>query len=85
MSIENWILPAAYLGIIDTIMWICPPWSNQIRTGTHQFKIGREKSTGRIRVTSIEPYFLSEAIVCRPEELENTQDVLLLGKSTQRI
>ena len=78
LSIENWILPAAYLGVIDTIMWVCPPWSNQIRPGTHRFKIGRDKSTGRIMVTSLESYFLSETIVCRPEELENTKDVLLL-------
>ena len=78
MSIENWILPAAYLGVIDTIIWICPPWSNQIRTGTHRFKIGKETSSGRIRVTSLESYFLSETIVSRSDELENLKDVLLL-------
>ena len=78
LSIENWILPAVYLGVIDTIMWVCPPWANQIKPGTHRFKIGKEKSSGRIMVNSIESYFLSETIVCHPDELENTKDVLLL-------
>jgi len=26
LSIENWILPAAFMRVIDTIVWICPPW-----------------------------------------------------------
>ena len=78
LSIENWILPAAYLGVIDTIMWVCPPWANQIRPGTYRFKIGKQSSSGRVMVTSIQSYFLSETIVCRPEELENTKDILLL-------
>ena len=86
LSIENWILPAVYLGVIDTIMWVCPPWSNQIRPGKYSFQIGKEKDSGRIMVTSIESYFLSESIVCRPEELEKTKDILLvvhqLGTST---
>ena len=78
LSIENWILPAAYLGVIDTIIWVCPPWSNQIRTGTHRFKIGKEISSGQVKVTSLESYFLSETIVCRQDEMENLKDVLLL-------
>lgn len=77
LGIENWILPAAYLGAIDTIMWVCPPWSNQIRTGAHTFKVGKKISSENILVTSTEPYFLSETIVCRPWELENAKDVRL--------
>merc|ERR1719510_140401 len=78
LSIENWILPAAYLGAIDTILWVCPPWSNQIRAGSHMFKIGKQIASGNIMVTSPEPYFLSETIFCRTHELESTKDILLL-------
>ena len=68
------------MGVIDTIMWVCPTWASQIRIGTHHFKIGKEIASGKIMITSIESYFLSETIVCRPDELENTKDVLLLGR-----
>jgi len=78
LSIENWILPACYLGVIDTIFWICPPWANQILPGRYAFKIGTEKSTGNIRVSSTESYFLSECITSRIDELENTKDVELI-------
>jgi len=78
LSIENWILPSCYMGIIDTIFWVCPPWANQIRPGKHTFKIGKEINTGNIKITSIENYFLSESITCRVEELENTKDILLI-------
>jgi len=33
LSIESWILPAAYLGVITKIIWVCPPWANQVRNG----------------------------------------------------
>jgi len=78
LSIENWILPACYLGVIDTIFWVCPPWANQILPGKYAFKIGREKSTANIRVSSTESYFLSECITSRMDELENTKDVELM-------
>ena len=49
LSIESWILPGVYWGLIDIIVWICPPWSNQIQEGRHDFKIGRRIEDGSIR------------------------------------
>jgi hypothetical protein len=76
VSIENWILPCAYLGLVNRIVWVRPPWSNQIRDGTHRFKIGRCGDV--IKVSCLESYFLSEGIVCREEDLQDAKDVELL-------
>lgn len=58
VSIENWILPCAYLGLINDIIWVHPKWSTQIRDSQYQFKIGRHRETGEIKVTCLENYFL---------------------------
>ena len=80
VSIENWILPAAYLGVVSKIAWVRPAWSGQIRDGLHRFKIGHTADDGeeRVRVTCLESYFLSEGIVCREEDLLDARDVELL-------
>jgi len=77
LSIENWILPAVYLGIIDTVVWICPPWSHQIPPGQYTLKIGRTKDQ-KVKVTCCQPYFLGEGIVCRESELEESRQVSLI-------
>ncbi len=79
VSIENWILPCAYLGLINRIVWVRPPWANQIRDGEHNFKIGHAADDGReIRVSCMESYFLSEGVVCAEEELKEAREVQLL-------
>ncbi|CAB4060997.1 UPF0489 protein C5orf22 homolog [Lepeophtheirus salmonis] len=78
MSIENWILPAAYLRIFSTIIWIKPPWSTQIADGIYPFYIGEDPDSGEIFVTCLESYFLSEGIVREPSKLINTVEVCLV-------
>ena len=78
VSIENWILPSAYLGVVSKIAWVRPAWSGQIRDGCHRFKIGHTVGEELIRVTCLESYFLSEGIVCREEDLLDAKDVELL-------
>ena len=60
VSIENWILPASFLGILDTLVWVRPPWAVQIPDGEHHFHVGKHTVTGTVRVTCTESYFVSE-------------------------
>ena len=60
VSIENWILPAAFVGVLDRVVWVRPPWAEQIPDGEHHFHIGRERSTGMVRITCTESYFINE-------------------------
>ena len=60
LSIENWILPACYLGVIDVIVWIKPPWSNQIKDGRYDFKIGKQKGTDKVLISCLQNYFIAE-------------------------
>ena len=78
LSIESWILPAAYLGVIDKIVWICPPWSHQIPEGEFRFWIGKHKETGQVLTTCSESYFLSEGITCDFADLDNPKEVILV-------
>lgn len=51
LSIENWIMPAAYAGHFSKLVWVRPPWAKQMKEGLHSFKIGRDRSNNHIRVT----------------------------------
>ncbi|XP_066994750.2 UPF0489 protein C5orf22 homolog [Anabrus simplex] len=77
LSIDNWMMPAAYAGHFSHLLWIKPFWANQMKNGGSQFFIGRHKNTGEIRLTSTESYFVSEALYCSSEELENQRSVTL--------
>ncbi|XP_076658544.1 misexpression suppressor of ras 6 [Halictus rubicundus] len=77
ISIENWMLPAAYAGHLRHLIWVKPPWANQMNDGVTTFLIGKHKDTGSIRLTCAEPYFVSEGLYSGAEELENTREVTL--------
>lgn len=75
LSIENWILPAAFAGHLNKILWIKPPWASQIQNGDHSFKIGKEKKTNEVKVTCLENYFLSDSLYCKEENLCDSKDI----------
>lgn len=76
LSIENWILPAAYAGHLTRVVWVKPPWANQMEKGTRHFTIGRN-SEGKIRLNSLESYFLADGLYCPADRLDNKKDVTL--------
>ncbi|XP_030760410.1 UPF0489 protein C5orf22 homolog [Sitophilus oryzae] len=84
LSIENWIMPAVYAGHFAHLVWVKPPWAQQMSNGSRQFSIGKDKITGTIRLDSKENYFVSEGLFKRCNDLENIRnarlDVLTLGK-----
>lgn len=59
LSIENWLMPVAYAGHIDQMIWIKPEWATQMPDGDHTFWLG--DYNGHIRCDSNLEYFLSEA------------------------
>ncbi len=77
VSIENWILPAAFAGHIGQIVWIKPDWSHQISPGKYNFLVGRHRSNGRLYVTCKLPYFLSELLYANEQVLADTKSVEL--------
>lgn len=77
LSIENWILVAAFAGQISTIVWVKPPWSNQIEDGHYNFLIGEQSGTDHIRVSCPALYFVGEMLYCKAEDLNNTKEVNL--------
>ncbi|XP_074002727.1 UPF0489 protein C5orf22 homolog isoform X1 [Numenius arquata] len=71
LSIENWIMPAVYAGHISQVVWLHPPWAQQISEGKHDFLIGKDISTTTIRVTGTDHYFLSDGLYVPADQLEN--------------
>jgi hypothetical protein len=49
VSIADWILPAVYVGHIKKVIWIKPPWSEQISDKTLCFNVGSHKVERTIR------------------------------------
>lgn len=78
LSIENWILPAAYAGHFSTIVWLKPPWSGQLEEGRYTFHVGKERISNEIRVTCAQNYFLNEALFASESELEAKKLVTLV-------
>ncbi|XP_075237903.1 misexpression suppressor of ras 6 [Lycorma delicatula] len=75
LSIENWILPAAYAGHFNTIIWCKPYWAKQFNDGLYSFIIGKHKSSKTIRVTCAESYFLSDCLYAADIDLENCKSL----------
>lgn len=78
LSIENWILPAVYAGHFSTIVWMKPPWANQIANGEYRFFIGSHKYSNEIKLTCPENYFLSDGLFVSETDLINKKEVLLI-------
>ncbi|NXD07353.1 CE022 protein, partial [Nothocercus nigrocapillus] len=77
LSIENWIMPAVYAGHISQVIWLHPPWAQQISEGKHDFLIGKDISTTTIRVTGTDHYFLSDGLYVPADQLENEKPLSL--------
>ncbi|XP_062473681.1 UPF0489 protein C5orf22 homolog isoform X3 [Pezoporus occidentalis] len=77
LSIENWIMPAVYAGHISQVVWLHPPWAQQISEGKHNFLIGKDVSTTTIRVTGTDNYFLSDGLYVPADQLENQKPLNL--------
>jgi hypothetical protein len=48
-SIADWILPAIYMGHIGRVVWVKPPWANQITDGSYHLCVGKERTSGHLR------------------------------------
>lgn len=77
ISIENWIIPLVFAGHINHVIWLKPPWCEQIQDKQIKFFVGRCKSSGCIRTTCKENYYVSEALYCPENQLENKKEVTL--------
>ncbi|NXN39269.1 CE022 protein, partial [Rhinoptilus africanus] len=77
LSIENWIMPAVYAGHISQVVWLHPPWAQQISEGKHHFFVGKDLSTTTIRVTGTDHYFLSDGLYVPADQLENQKPLNL--------
>lgn len=75
LSIENWILPAAYAGHFDKIIWVKPPWARQFNEGEMVFSIGKHKTSGVIRLTNPSDFYLSEGVYCLENDLINIRTI----------
>ena len=49
-TIADWIIPAIYMGHIGAVVWLKPPWATQISEGKHNLIVGKDRSSGYIRL-----------------------------------
>lgn len=48
-DIASWIIPAMYAGHIKKIIWLKPPWVDDLFGGCGSFYVGKDTITGNIR------------------------------------
>ncbi|XP_074432246.1 UPF0489 protein C5orf22 homolog isoform X3 [Larus michahellis] len=70
-------MPAVYAGHISQVVWLHPPWAQQISEGKHHFLVGKDLSTTTIRVTGTDHYFLSDGLYVPADQLENQKPLNL--------
>ncbi|CAH1154185.1 unnamed protein product [Phaedon cochleariae] len=75
LSIENWIMPAVYAGHFGNLIWVKPPWAEQMQNGSQTFHIGKHKSTGTIRLDCKEDYFISEGLYSHAKDLDAIREI----------
>ena len=51
VEIADWILPLVYEGHLDHVVWIKPPWANQIKDGDWAVSVGENKENQFLRLT----------------------------------
>ncbi|XP_033753883.1 UPF0489 protein C5orf22-like isoform X2 [Pecten maximus] len=82
-SIENWILPMVYAGHISNVVWFKPPWCDQITDKTIQFDVGKCSSSGYLRTSCKESYFVSETLYRPVGKLLNRKTLTLTVVTVQ--
>lgn len=78
LSIENWIMPAIYAGHFNKVIWIKQSWCNQMDDDVYVFHVGKCVTTGTIKLTATNAYFVSEVLYAPLEELTNVKEVTLI-------
>jgi len=78
ISIENWILPAVFAGHISHVVWVMPPWCDQMPPNVDVVcRVGRSIVDGGIRIDLALPYFLEEGLWAPTNELTDSKDLHL--------
>ncbi|XP_035826825.1 UPF0489 protein C5orf22 homolog isoform X2 [Aplysia californica] len=77
LSIENWLLPLAYAKHVNHVIWVKPPWAQQIQSSEQNFSIGKCSQSGNVRLSCKENYFLTDGLFQTVGKLTNTTDVKL--------
>ncbi|XP_041471879.1 UPF0489 protein C5orf22 homolog isoform X2 [Lytechinus variegatus] len=77
LSIENWIMPAIYAGHLGHVTWVKPPWADQLPEGSRKVKVGKDRSSGKLRVNWPDSYFVSDLLFAPQEDMENGKDAVV--------
>lgn len=73
LSIENWIIPAVYAGHINQLVWVKPPWADQLPEGPRQVTVGRHLKHGTIRIDWPDEYYLSDVMYAATEDMTDSK------------
>ncbi|XP_064393129.1 UPF0489 protein C5orf22 homolog isoform X2 [Halichondria panicea] len=77
-SIADWILPTLYSGHVGGVVWLKPPWAEQIPDGEYCLIVGKDKSSGHVRLATPLSYFISEMLCVPRSQLDNVREIPLL-------
>ena len=53
LDIADWILPLAYQGHLRHLVWVHPPWAQQIGDVKSSFSVGKHTQNGKLKYVSV--------------------------------
>ncbi|ETW05435.1 hypothetical protein H310_03200 [Aphanomyces invadans] len=76
-GIASFVLPLSFAGHMESLIWVKPPWAQQMTLGDQAFAVGEHIDNGTLCVTSNHSYFVDEAMYAPESELTKKQTLQL--------
>jgi hypothetical protein len=77
LDIESFQLAAAWVGLVDRVVWLRPPWAFQLADGTRRFRVGLG-GEGRLQVDEPADYYVLDGHYAPTHELRDAVEIELL-------
>jgi len=75
ISIESWILPAVYAGHFNKVIWVKPPWADQISQGDYRFYVGQDLEDSKLKASLKHSYFIDDGVYQAPCNMKNMKEL----------
>ncbi|KAJ8041171.1 UPF0489 protein C5orf22 [Holothuria leucospilota] len=75
LSIENWIIPPVFAGHINRLVWMKPPWADQLPEGHRRVVVGEHKTHKTIRINWPDEYYLSDVMYAAEDDMINCKQL----------
>lgn len=90
VSIESWIMPLSAAKHLSHVIWVRPPWSDQLQDGVKNVKVGfapefHSKEPSRFACSWPTEYFTSDGTFAKETDIEEGADLRITTTLCEKI